>query len=196
MNWQEALKQIQSVELDVNLNVVSSSDAFFEVVARESAVLDAYALMRESGELREEALGKISDLVWTETDPSYENPNDTPLAVLLWLTNFAANDFATIAAGWVDQAPRCWHAKKLAQRILNPPPSTTGTMSENPNNLLQTIHVKNRVNTSIGGELVWAHTPRLEPGSRIAFPAKGSSTLGVNWENLGVAEVEQRDGTK
>ena len=190
MNWQEALEQIQSVELDVNLNVVSSTDSFFEAVAREPAVLSAYALMRESGELREEALGKLSDLVWTETDASYENPNDTSLAVLLWLTNFAANDFATIAAGWVDQAPRCWHAKKLAQRILNPPPSTTGTFPEMPEHWIRPHQIGNKVNTSIGRGLVWAHSPRLEQGARLTFPAIGSSTPGLNWETSGAAQVE------
>ena len=62
MNWQEALNEIQSVEFDVNLNVVSSTDAFFEAVAREPAVLEAYDQMRNSGDLREEALGRLCDL--------------------------------------------------------------------------------------------------------------------------------------
>ena len=127
MNWQEAVDEIRSVEFDIKLNVVSGTNGFLRAVSYDTAVLEAYRLMRQSGELREDALGRIYDLVKQETDPSYENPNDTSLAVLLWLTAFASPEFATIAASWVDQAPRCWHAKRLAQRVLNPPPSMTGS---------------------------------------------------------------------
>ena len=125
MNWQEALREIQSVEFDVNLNVVSGTNSFFRAVAREPAVIEAYQEMQKSGELREEVLGHIYDLAAQEVDPQYANPNDTPLAVLLWLTYFAAGDLAHIAADRVNHAPQCWYANKLAKRILNPPPSTT-----------------------------------------------------------------------
>ena len=126
MNWQEAIEEIQSVEFDVNLNVVSGTNAFFRAVAQEPAVLEACRELLQSGEVREDALGRIYDLVKQDTDPRFENPNDTPLAILLWLTTFAAPDYTKRAAAQVDLAQRCWYAKKLAQRILNPPPSTTG----------------------------------------------------------------------
>ena len=126
MNWQEALEEIQSVEFDVDLNVVSSANAFFRAVAREPAVLEAYRQMRELGELREDLLGRIYDLAAQEIDLRYENPNDTPLAVFLWLTYFGAPDFAPMAAGMVGRAPQCWYAWKLVRRILSPPPAATG----------------------------------------------------------------------
>jgi hypothetical protein len=128
MNWQEALEQIQSVEFDVNLNVVSGTNAFFRAVAKEPAVLEAYRQMLASGELREDALGRIYDLANQEVDLRFENPNDTPLAVLLWLTYFGAGDFAPMAAALVDGAPQCWYARRLARRILNPPPSLAATV--------------------------------------------------------------------
>ena len=177
MNWQEALNEIQSVEFDVNLNVVSSTDAFFEAVAREPAVLEAYDQMRNSGDLREEALGRLCDLVWSDADSRYENSNDTPLAVLLWLTNFAASDFAAIAAGWVDQAPRCWHAKKLAQRILNPPPALTG----NPHIWGQPHELKNSGAPAMDKEFMWADIPKQLPRVRIAFPTTETSTAEELW---------------
>ena len=125
MNWQEALEEIQSVEFDANLNVVSGTNSFFRAVAQEPAVIEAYQELRNSGELREEILGRIYDLAVQEIDPRYANPNDTPLAVFLWLTYFGAGDLARIAADRVDHAPQCWYASKLAKRILNPPPSKT-----------------------------------------------------------------------
>ena len=126
MNWQEALEEIHSVGFDANLNMVSGTNSFFGAVAREPAVLGACRQMLASGEVREDALGRIHRLVREKPDPVYENPNDTPLAVLLWLTTFAAPDYAEIAATWVERAPQCWYAKKLAHRILNPPSSSTG----------------------------------------------------------------------
>ena len=126
MNWQEALEEIYSVEFEVNLNVVSGTNAFFRAVSQEPVVLEACREMYQLGEVREDVLGRIYDLVGQEIDPSFENPNDTRLAVLLWLTNFAAPHHAERAATWVDIAPGCWYSKKLAQRILNPPPSSTG----------------------------------------------------------------------
>ena len=125
MNWQEALEEIQSVEFDANLNVVSGTNSFFRALAQEPAVIEAYQELRNSGDLREEILGHIYDLAAQEVDPRYANPNDTPLAVFLWLTYFGARDLARIAADRVDHAPQCWYASKLAKRILNPPPSKT-----------------------------------------------------------------------
>ena len=127
MNWQEVLNGILSSEFDATLNVVSSTNGFFRAVGEHPTVREAYRQMLESGELREDAIGHIFDLASKEIDPRFENPHDTALAVLLWLTTFAANDNVQVAAVYVDQAPQCWYAKKLAQRILHPPqaPSTT-----------------------------------------------------------------------
>lgn len=126
MNWIQAIKEIESPEFDVTLNVVSSMRAFFAAAAKEPAALTLYDTMRTSGEAREDVLGRIHDLSQLEVDRRYENPNDTALAILLWVTNFAAPEFVQMAADLVDRAPQCWYAKKLARRILMPPPVATG----------------------------------------------------------------------
>ena len=195
MNWQEALNDIQSMEFDVNLNVVSSTDGFFAGVAREPAVLEAYDHMRNSGERREEALGMLFDLAWEGTDPRYENPNDTSLAVLLWLTNFATSDLVALAASWVDLAPRCWHAKRLAQRILNPPASMTGTVAEGPEPWGRVFNSRNVTTKSIDMEFRWAQSTRLAPGSHSAFPSRDSSTPDMTWSTSSEREVDHREGT-
>ena len=125
MNWQEALEEIRSVEFDVSLNVVSGTNSYFRAAAQQPAVQEAYRQMIESGDIREEALGLIYDLAGEPVAPQFENPNDTALAILLWLTNFTIPDVVESVATRVDQTPQCWYAKKLAQRILSPPPSLT-----------------------------------------------------------------------
>ncbi len=140
MNWQDALEEIRSVEFDVSLNVVSGTNSYFRAVAQHPAVQEAYRQMFESGDVREEVIGLIYDLAGEPVDPQFENPNDTALAVLLWLTNFTAPDVVESAATRVDQTPYCWYAKKLAQRILNPSPSLTANypISPEPESLRKT----------------------------------------------------------
>ena len=120
MNWQEALSHIESPVLDAKLNMVSSTSTFLRAARKESAVQKTLQSMQESGERREEVLGRICDLAMLETDPRYENPNDTPLAILLWLTCYTEPDFARLAANLVERSPRCWYAHKVAHQITNP----------------------------------------------------------------------------
>ena len=178
MTWQEALNEIQSVKFDVALNIASSTDRFFEAVSEEPAVLSACVLMQKSGELREDTLNTLRELVTRESDPAYENPYDTALAVLLWLTNFAAQDHSRIAASWVDQAPRCWHAKRLAQRILNPPPSETA----NPEYLGESLHSLRSSTRHLDTENPWVHLPGQLTSIHEGSPAIVSSTR-VSWVN-------------
>ena len=120
MNWHEALARIESPDFDANVNAVSGMKAFFRAVDKESSVRGARRNMMESGEIREKALGRICDLAAAEFDSRYENPHDTPLAVLLWLTYYAAPEFADLAAHYTGSAPNCWYANKLAKTILMP----------------------------------------------------------------------------
>lgn len=126
MGLTQALHEIKSHEFAARLNVVSGTRSFFAAANKEPAVMSLCEDMSKSGEAREEVLGHIHDLSQLAVDRRYENPNDAALAILLWLTRFTAPDYSQIAADLVDQAPQCWYAKKLARRILLPPPVASG----------------------------------------------------------------------
>ena len=121
MNWEEALSNIQSPLFDAELNMVSGTSAFLRTARKQPAVQRTLRLMRESGERREEVLDRICYLATEETDPRYENPNDTPLAILLWLTCYTEPDLARLGARYVERTPRCWYASRLAHYINSPP---------------------------------------------------------------------------
>ena len=179
MNWQEALEEIRSIEFDVSLNVVSGTNNYFRAAAQHPAVQDAYRQMIGSGELGEEAINLIYDLANEEVDPQFENPHDTPLAVLLWLVNFAAPGNVELAATYVDQAPYCWYSKKLAQRILNPPRSATA------NPMISQGQHEFRINKS-SSQNVRSPTP-LIPDAPRAFHSSNSqpepSVVDTTWSS-------------
>jgi len=129
MNWEGVLDEIRSARFDASLNVVSSTNGFFQALAKHPTMREACIRMGESGMLQEETLGVIYELAEEDIDPQFESPNDTALAALLWLTAFASPANARAAATYVDRAPQCWYAKKLAQSILNPPRSPTTTLT-------------------------------------------------------------------
>lgn len=131
--WKRALAEIQSRELDHGLNVVSGFQAFFKSASREPSVRSLYSAMLVSGEVREAVLGQLHDLSALDIDRRYANPNDTAIAVLLWLTYFAAPEHQQVAADLVDRlAPQCWYAKKLARWVLAPPSATSGNTKGAP----------------------------------------------------------------
>lgn len=130
MNWEQALSDIESHEFAARLNVVSDMRSFFAAAGKEPAVGAVYTGLRESGELREEVLGRINDLAHLQVDLRYENPKDTPLAILLWLATFTGADYPQTAANVVDRAPQCWYAKKLARALLMPPPVASGSSND------------------------------------------------------------------
>jgi hypothetical protein len=126
MTLEQLLQEIESHEFSARLNVASSMQALFANARKEPSVIALYQHMRKSGEACEEVLSVIQDLSHLAVDPRYENPHDTSLAVLLWLTSSAAPDYTYLSADLIDHAPQCWYSKKLARAILLPPPVATG----------------------------------------------------------------------
>ena len=137
MNWREALAHIESPRLDAELNFASGTSAFFRGVSKEPGIQEALRLMSESGGTREAALDRIHDLAVAEIDPNYQNPNDTALAVLLWLTYFTDADCARVGAHYVERAPQCWYANRISQLIVNPAPTMSSDSWKHPDNKYQ-----------------------------------------------------------
>jgi hypothetical protein len=160
MSVEQSLKEIKSHEFAARLNVVSSMASFFAAANKEPAVTSLYQDISESGEAREEVLGLIHDLCQIEIDRRYENPSDTALAVLLWLTVYAAPDYSYMAADLVDRASQCWYAKKLARRILQPSRVASGNSpgSDVPN-------VPRSQSVTSGDSLII-----MNPGAKLVHP--------------------------
>ena len=167
MNWQDSLAFIESPELDADLNLASGTSSFFRRLGKEPVILETLRMMAESGEVCEEVLGRICDLSSQESDPDFENPNDTPLAVLLWLTYFTAPNFARAGAYFIQRAPRCWYARRLAEAIINPIKPASSYTRENFGTQGSLFHgdpsgADNLNTVSLGNRFPMATVPSVE----------------------------------
>ncbi len=213
MNWSEALAYIESPRLDAELNFASGTSAFFRGVSKDPGIQGALRLMSQSGEVREAALDRIHDLAMAEVDSNYQNPNDTALAVLLWLTYFTDAEWARFAANYVERAPRCWYANRLSQLIVNPAPTMSSDSWKHPDggnqisyrsssraeslNVMSTTAKCRFMGTpSIGADrssgvetgrqaVQWATGPGIDPADRIVWLSGYMDTGGVS--NLSAA---------
>lgn len=127
--------------------MVSGFRSFLQAARKEGSVVTLYRAMVTSRAVREEIFERIRDLSRLEVDRRYENPNDTALAILLWLSVLTAPDYAQIAADLVDRTPQCWYAKKLARRIVAPSPvaSANDWSGEPPHGLASTSELSGEV---------------------------------------------------
>jgi hypothetical protein len=134
-DWRRAISDIVSQEFDIRLNVVSDVRSFLRAAVTEPAVIKLYEAMVGIPRARKAVLEQIQHLSRLEVDRRYQNPNDTALAVFLLLVMFADPRYGEIAADVVDHAPQCWYAKKIARRILNPPPVASENLEDRPHEL-------------------------------------------------------------
>jgi hypothetical protein len=126
MNWEQAIEEVESIEFDAQVNVASSTRGFFKAAARHSAVAQLLSCLSESGESAEELLGRIYQFSQFAVDPRYRHPKDTALAIFLWVMVSDKPEYGQLAAQFVDFAPNCWHAKKMARDVLYPDPLPSG----------------------------------------------------------------------
>ena len=117
MAFSNDLTFIESRQFAAELSTVSSTEAFFGVLAHHPIVLRVLENLRTSGTQLEEMMGRVLDLCAVISDPRYENPYDVALATYLWLTHFSQQGISQSLAANIDRVPRTWYAKKLAFRI-------------------------------------------------------------------------------
>ena len=155
MNWQQALAEIESIEFDVQLNVVSSFDLFLNAARDEPAVIALYEAMQASEEVSDTVLERVSKLSTQEIDTRYGNTNDAALTVYLWLLSLCRKAHATAGALCIVGAPNCFYAWKAARLVLLPSlaPMPAGDMVSGRNS--------NGVETPLNGSGGWACRPHL-----------------------------------
>ena len=120
MNWQQEATEIESIEFDVQLNVVSSFKLFLNAARKEPSVIALYQALQASEEVADAVLDRVCELSRRQIDTRYANTNDTALTVYLWLLSVCRPTHATIGSLCVVGAANCHYAWKVARSVLLP----------------------------------------------------------------------------
>jgi hypothetical protein len=118
MSFRMALREIESTELNVRINVVTDLQNFLRSVNAEEAVITLFRYL-DQVDNQKELINHVVNLVRGKTDPRYENPYDVALAIYLWLLSLKNFEIANLAAQIIAELPRAWWATRLAFKILN-----------------------------------------------------------------------------
>jgi len=119
VTFSEALREIESLDFSVRLNIASGLRTFLDIANQEEAVLVVRDRIRSTTRYWQ-LVRRTVDLLREEFDEQYENPADTALAVYTWLLNESRLETrrAPIAEQVTDQVARarqCWWALKVAE---------------------------------------------------------------------------------
>jgi hypothetical protein len=111
-------KVLESREFAAIVNLASDWKTFARILGSEKAVQDLAGEMSDAG-VRAAVGERVLALLTDHGEEGCEYPWDASLAAYLWL--LAARDvpLARNAAAKIAEAPRCWWARKAAERVLS-----------------------------------------------------------------------------
>ena len=118
-SFEELLSYVCSIELDADLNVVSGYIHYFQAVSKDTNICNLLEMAQTFENIKTKIVDNIVELSQLEFDTKYANPNDTAMAVLLWILWHTDLPTAYDAAIYVKKSPQCWYARKLADNIVN-----------------------------------------------------------------------------
>lgn len=117
MTFKKAIREVESHEFAVLLNLASDLKGFFRAAEQQKPIEIIYKELDEKEKIRY-LLEEIIELSKQGVDLRYENQWDIALAIYVWLINLKDPHLAKIAAGITLQIPQCWWAKKISCKIL------------------------------------------------------------------------------
>ncbi len=117
---EELFQAIESHRFSAIVNVASNFKTFLRALASQPELQRLAETMVEE-DARKLVLQRILDLSGKEVEPDQEHPGDVAVAAYLWLLSVKDMGLASMAAQRVRESPRCWWAKKLAERIHSSP---------------------------------------------------------------------------
>lgn len=116
MTFKEAIREIESHEFAVRVNLASSFRGFLRVIRAEKAV-DVLLRGLEQPEKRTQLFFRAQELSRQTIDPRHENPWDIALAVYSWAIGQKDLDLAGAMARIVSEAPQCWWASNISLQL-------------------------------------------------------------------------------
>lgn len=113
----EAIKEIESVELNARVNIASSFENFMSILRDEAAVRELFELM-DSRDNVAKIYSRVIELSKGSVDIRYENPRDVAITIYLWLISIQNKELAKMASEVVSNVKQCWWASKMSYSLL------------------------------------------------------------------------------
>ena len=118
MNLQEIFDQIESLQFEVKLGVLSGFSSFYAALQTDELV---NALIGEAGnsfENKEILYRRFLDVLRTNDQPEYAHPHDAALAAYLLALKSVEPGLGLAAAIQAKTTAQLWWTRKLAEQIL------------------------------------------------------------------------------
>lgn len=153
MTFDEALRDIESLDFAARVNIASDLRTFLRVAGdQESVRTVANEIVSE--EKQQRLLFEALRLSRMQVDFRYENPWDSALAVFLWLLSSKVPPLARVAAEAVVQARQCWWALRMAHGILRESLLRSTEVSEREH-VVRFVRPVHSESTSVGERILW-----------------------------------------
>lgn len=155
MTFDEALRDIESLEFAARVNIASDLRTFLRIAGDQESVRTVLSEIA-SEEKQQRVLSQALRLSRLQVDLRYENPWDSALAVYLWVLSLKVLPLAQVAAEAAVQAPRCWWAFRVADGILRGTlPHSTQT-SRRDDDVMPFVLPLNLKNIHAGENVLWS----------------------------------------
>jgi hypothetical protein len=113
---QQLLTRIESPTISAMVNVVSGFKQFVRAIAALPETKQLVKQVRSEDDVRR-LIQRIIELSAATHDENYEHPNDTALAIYLWVLNVTQPAAARAVTPVVRECHGCWWAPRLADLL-------------------------------------------------------------------------------
>ncbi len=113
----ELFSSIESHEFSAHVNVASDLKTFLQAATQQKPTKDLLELLDDPVN-HLNLFNQIMDLVRVRTDPRYQHPWDTPLAIYVWALSLKNLELANLAAESVNQLSQTWWAARISRNLL------------------------------------------------------------------------------
>jgi hypothetical protein len=122
---------IESSEMFLSANLAQGLASFIEHALTVGATRTLIDRVRRDPQDARRVLQRLVTIVAYRTDTRYANPNDVAISIYGLVLSAADADTFTVAAAAIANAPNCWWAPRVMQRI-DPRRSETGIARTQP----------------------------------------------------------------
>jgi hypothetical protein len=119
MKLQELFDQIEALQFEVKLGVLSGFESFYSALVTDALVNQLIGEVENSFENKEILYHRFLDLLKANDQPDYAHPHDAALAAYLLALKSSEPGLGLAAALQAKTTAQLWWTRKLAEQLLS-----------------------------------------------------------------------------